>query len=76
MFQSVINALQYLLRGSTITFTDDLPGVNNAAVSAIGGSEGHEQLVELELRKLDKLPDAVVASLIRNLPSLKVLKLR
>ena len=56
--------------------TDDLPGVSKFTVSAIGTREGHDQLAELHLRKLDKFSDDLFASVVSRLPSLKKLDLR
>lgn len=65
-----------LLRGSSVILTDELPGINKFTISAIGFSSSHEQLVELHLRGLLKMPDDLIASLLRKLPALKVLVLR
>lgn len=67
---------QNLLRGSSITLTDNLPGVMNMTVSAIVNSPAKESLQELELSGLQKLPDTTVASTISRLPSLRTLILR
>ncbi|KAI0789647.1 hypothetical protein C8Q75DRAFT_891744 [Abortiporus biennis] len=63
----------YLLRGPSVTLTDDLPGVNKNTVAAIIRSGEH--LKELVLRGLDKIPDENFASVIAQLPVLQVLVL-
>ena len=73
---NLTNACQYLLRGSRVVLTDELPGVTKATVSALGRPNTREQLVELHLKKLENILDDTVAEVLRKLPSLRVLNLR
>jgi hypothetical protein len=66
--------IQYLLRGSSVTLRGDLPGVNRATISDI--ARINPGIQELELSGFEKITDSVFASLLRQLPSLRLLVLR
>jgi hypothetical protein len=65
---------QFFLRGSSITLTKSLPGVHKKTIGAI--AKVGPSLRELVLDGFSTFPDALFASVISNLPSLRVLVLR
>ncbi|KIP12014.1 hypothetical protein PHLGIDRAFT_98774 [Phlebiopsis gigantea 11061_1 CR5-6] len=69
--------LQYLLRGPSIVLDgENMPEVSKHVVAAITRrASTRENLRELHLRSLDKVPDATFASVIEKLPVLRVLDL-
>nr|VWO96676.1 DNA repair protein Rad7 [Ganoderma boninense] len=66
----------YLLRGSSIALSDDLPGVSRPTIFAIGDMPLKDNLRDLELTGFAKIADKVFASVIAKLPSLRKLNLR
>ncbi|KAI1797818.1 RNI-like protein [Ganoderma leucocontextum] len=66
----------YLLRGTSIALSDDLPGVSRPTIFAIGDMPSKENLRELELTGFANITDKVFASVIAKLPSLRKLNLR
>jgi len=66
--------LQYFLKGTSITLTDNLPAVNRNVILAITCSG--QNLRELNLSGFEKYSDDLFASLFSSLPSLRVLVLR
>ncbi|KAG8906745.1 hypothetical protein FRB99_006236 [Tulasnella sp. 403] len=60
------------IRGTDITLTADLPGVNNPTIAAVGSLGPSIQ--RLELRDLFKLSDNVISSAVKALPNLEVLR--
>jgi hypothetical protein len=69
-----IPAVQYFLRGPSITLTGNLSRVKNETVSAVGrvGAD----LTQLEISGLPKIPETVWVPLMKKLPCLKALNLR
>ena len=65
---------QYLLRGSTITLTDALPGVNQRTICDI--SRFNVGVRELEISGFKKISDEKFAGALQHLTNLRVLVLR
>ncbi|KAI0374236.1 RNI-like protein [Pilatotrama ljubarskyi] len=66
----------YFLRGTSISLSDDLPGVTRLTIFAIGDMSAKDQLRELELTGLAKIADTVFATVVAKLPALRKLNLR
>ncbi|KAG8927953.1 hypothetical protein FRC01_006665 [Tulasnella sp. 417] len=64
----------HFIRGTEITLTGELPGVNNLTLHAI--PDNCPDLVHLELRDLKKPSDDLLSSVISKLPALETLILR
>ncbi|KAG7450326.1 RNI-like protein [Guyanagaster necrorhizus] len=64
----------YFLNGSSLTLSNALPGVNRNTISSI--KRFGASLRELRLTGFEKIPDEVFASILPNVPQLKVLVLR
>ncbi|KAF8634002.1 hypothetical protein AX15_001176 [Amanita polypyramis BW_CC] len=64
----------YMLRGPSVTFTDDLPGVSKRTISDV--SRLNARVRELEISGFGKIPDNIFASTLRHLKELRVLILR
>ncbi|CCM00956.1 uncharacterized protein FIBRA_03003 [Fibroporia radiculosa] len=69
-------ASRYFLRGTSVAFDGDLPGVNKQTLAAVRDSPIHASLSMLELSDFSKETDKFLASVILKLPSLKTLILR
>jgi hypothetical protein len=66
--------LQFFLRGTSITLTNELPAVSKSLIANVAAAGS--TLQELEIAWIDKYPDDLFASLLPSLPSLRVLVLR
>lgn len=66
--------MQNFIRGSDITLTGDLPGVNKHTIDSLPSLA--DQLTRLELSGLDKISDDVFGDVIGKLPNLEVVILR
>ncbi|KAK0208562.1 RNI-like protein [Desarmillaria ectypa] len=64
----------YFLNGSSVILSNNLPGVNRNTISSI--KRFGENLRELRLTGFEKIVDEVFASVLLNVPRLKVLVLR
>lgn len=64
------------MRGSSITLTDDLPGVNKLTILTIPRLPSHQYIRELQLIGLQKITDEVMAVVVSKLPALRVLNMR
>lgn len=63
-----------MMRGTSVTLTADLPGVNKNTILAI--PRINSDIRVLELSGLAKIPDSVFATMLQPLTSLQVLVLR
>jgi Leucine-rich repeat (LRR) protein len=74
--QILTNAMitSYFLRGPSIVLTSDLPAVNKVTILAVAGAG--KSLHELHLTGFAKIADSVFATVLRSMPSLRVLVLR
>lgn len=66
-----------MLRGTSITLTGQLPGVNRHTIRAIGQARCRLELRELELKAFfeNHLSDDQIAQVVSKLPVLEVLDL-
>lgn len=67
---------QYFVRTPTVALDRSLPGVNRRTFAGIRDSKIRKQIQELHLTDFDRDADTIFASVISNLPDLRVLVLR